>query len=80
MPAEPRYQLSLTYDQLRILKNQMEAAAEPAHRCDIEAGLLEVIARVHQRAWATRKAKTECVHDYNEFTQGAFCVKCGEPE
>ena len=79
MAAEPLYQLTLTYDQLGILKNQMEAAAEPAHRCDIEAALLELIARTHQRAWATRKAKAACVHDYNEFTLGAYCVKCGEP-
>jgi hypothetical protein len=54
---EPRYQLNLTYDQLRILKNQMEAAAEPAHRCAVEDSLLDVIFHAHQRALASRKAK-----------------------
>lgn len=63
---EPRYQLNLTYDQLRILKSQMEAAAEPAHRCAVEDSLLDVIYHVHQRALASRKAKVECGHDYSE--------------
>ncbi len=24
--------------------------------------------------------KKPCAHDYNEFTYGTYCVKCGEPE
>jgi hypothetical protein len=71
LSTEPRYQLSLTYDQLCDL---MGATA------DIEGGLRVLITRAHQRARATRKKIAECVHDYREFSYGEFCVKCGEPE
>lgn len=64
---EPRYQLSLTYDQLRILKSQMEAAAEPAHRCAVEESLLDLIFQVHQRALASRKAKAPRIQAPNEL-------------
>lgn len=66
-PKEPRYRLSLTYEQLSVLKNQMEAAAEPAHRCAVEESLLDLIFDVHQRAFASRKAKAPCVQPHNEM-------------
>lgn len=54
-PTEKRYQLSVTLGQLSILKTDMDAVAEPAHRNAAELELIELIDQTHKRAFKAEK-------------------------
>lgn len=81
MAAEPRYALHLTLDQLTELKTRLDvsAALEPDPDASI-FGLLDQVRALRKQALTESQARAACQHDYNEFTPGAYCVKCGAPE
>lgn len=49
--ATKKYRLDLTRQQLNILKEQMNAVADPGHRDTDELELLELIEKTHSRAF-----------------------------
>jgi len=81
MPTEPRYPLPLTLDQLTELKTRLDAAA--ACEADPDApifALLDQVRELRKQVLTEQQARAACPHDYNEFTPGSYCVKCGAPE
>lgn len=81
MTTEARYALSLTLDQLTELKARLDAAASSEADPDAPIfALLDQVRALRKQVLSDSQAQAACVHDYNEFTPGSYCVKCGAPE
>jgi len=81
MPTEPRYPLALTLAQLNDLITRLDASAASEANPDAPVfALLDLARSLRKQTLLDEQAQAACPHDYNEFTPGSYCVKCGAPE
>lgn len=81
MTTEARYALPLTLGQMNDLIPRLDASA--ASEADPAApifALLDQVRALRKKVLSDSQAQAACQHDYNEFTPGSYCVKCGAPE